>query len=113
MRRTARPLTATALAVAFAALATTPAYGGEGTGRLELSPAGVVPGDEVTVGTAACGADGTAAGDASAVGSRRLLARARRRTAGTRRAVRGAAERTAWDVRDRRDLREQWPSGHR
>ncbi|WP_328223017.1 hypothetical protein OG272_16365 [Streptomyces sp. NBC_00104] len=69
MRRTARPLTATALAVAFAALATTPAYGGEGTGRLELSPTGVVPGDEVTVGTAACGADGTAAGDASAVGA--------------------------------------------
>ncbi|MDX2523850.1 hypothetical protein [Streptomyces europaeiscabiei] len=69
MRRTARPLTATALAVAAAALAAAPAYGGEGTGRLELSPAGVVPGDEVIVRTAACGADGTAAGDAGAVGA--------------------------------------------
>ncbi|WP_371580386.1 hypothetical protein [Streptomyces sp. NBC_01314] len=69
MRHTARPLTATALAVAFAALAAAPAYGGENTGRLELSPAGVVPGDEVTVRTAACGADGTATGDAGAIGA--------------------------------------------
>ncbi|MFE7836543.1 hypothetical protein ACFU53_10940 [Streptomyces sp. NPDC057474] len=69
MRRTARPLTATTLAIAFAALAAAPAYGGEGTGRLELSPAAVVPGDEVTVRTAACGADGTATGDAGAVGA--------------------------------------------
>lgn len=69
MRRTARPLTVTALALAFAALPAAPAHGGEGTGRLELSPTGVVPGDEVTVRTAACGADGTATGDASAVGA--------------------------------------------
>lgn len=69
MRRTARPLTGTALAVAVAALVAAPAYGGEGAGRLELSPAGVVPGDEVTVRTTACGADGTATGDASAVGA--------------------------------------------
>ncbi|MGW0843241.1 hypothetical protein ACWD26_24450 [Streptomyces sp. NPDC002787] len=69
MRRIARPLTATALAVAVAALAAAPAYGGEGAGRVELSPADVVPGDEVTVRTEACGADGTATGDASAVGA--------------------------------------------
>jgi hypothetical protein len=69
MRRTARPLATTALALAFAALTGTPAYGGAGTERLELSPAGVVPGDEVTVRTAACGADGSATGDASAVGA--------------------------------------------
>ncbi|WP_338898390.1 hypothetical protein WBG99_24630 [Streptomyces sp. TG1A-60] len=71
MRRIARPLSGTALAVAVAAaaLAAAPAYGGEGSGRLELSPAGVVPGDEVTARTAACGANGTAAGDASAVGA--------------------------------------------
>ncbi|UUU34064.1 hypothetical protein JIX56_31835 [Streptomyces sp. CA-210063] len=69
MRRIARPLTGTALAVAVAALAAAPAYGDEGTGRLELSPAGVVPGDEVTVRTAACGAAGTATGDAGAVGA--------------------------------------------
>ncbi|WEH18067.1 hypothetical protein [Streptomyces sp. VNUA24] len=73
MRRTARPLTATALAVAFAALAAAPAYGGPydggGSGRLVVSPAGVVPGDEVTVRTTACGPDGTATGDAGAVGA--------------------------------------------
>ncbi|UUU21975.1 hypothetical protein [Streptomyces sp. DSM 40750] len=69
MRCIARPLTGTALAVAVAALAAAPAYGDEGTGRLELSPAGVVPGDEVIVRTAACGADGTATGDAGAVGA--------------------------------------------
>ncbi|MFE7760688.1 hypothetical protein [Streptomyces sp. NPDC057438] len=69
MRRTARPLTATALAVALAALAAAPAYGGEGSGRLDVSPAGAVPGDEITVRTTACGADGTATGDAGAVGA--------------------------------------------
>ncbi|QFQ97045.1 hypothetical protein F9278_13420 [Streptomyces phaeolivaceus] len=69
MRRTVRPLTATALALTLAAFAAAPAYGGAGTGRLELSPTGVVPGDEVAVHTAACGAKGTAAGDASAVGA--------------------------------------------
>ncbi|MFF6782569.1 hypothetical protein [Streptomyces sp. NPDC012510] len=69
MRRTARPLATTALALAFAALGGAPAYGGAGTGRLEVSPAAVVPGDEVTVATAACGADGAATGDAGAVGA--------------------------------------------
>ncbi|MFJ8138961.1 hypothetical protein [Streptomyces sp. NPDC096013] len=68
MRRTARLLTGTALAVAAAGLATAPAYGGE-TGSLEVFPSNAVPGGAVTVNTAACGADGTAAGDASAVGA--------------------------------------------
>ncbi|MBZ3900598.1 MULTISPECIES: hypothetical protein [Streptomyces] len=69
MRHTARPLTATALALTLAAFAAAPAYAAAGTGRLELSPTGVVPGDEVTVRTAACGTGGTATGDASAVGA--------------------------------------------
>ncbi|MFI6402780.1 hypothetical protein [Streptomyces sp. NPDC050548] len=68
MRRTARLLTGTALAVAAAGLATAPAYGGE-TGRLEVFPSSAVPGGDVTVNTAACGDGGTAAGDASAVGA--------------------------------------------
>lgn len=67
MRRTARLLTGTALAVAAAGLATAPAYGGD-TGSLEVFPSSAVPGGEVTVNTAACGDDGAAAGDASAVG---------------------------------------------
>jgi hypothetical protein len=68
MRRTARLLTGTALAFAAAGLATAPAYGGE-SGRLEVFPSSAVPGGDVTVNTAACGDDGTAAGDASAVGA--------------------------------------------
>ncbi|MCX4810906.1 hypothetical protein OG601_09765 [Streptomyces sp. NBC_01239] len=68
MRRTARLLTGTALALAAAGLATAPAYGGE-TGGLEVFPSNAVPGGDVTVNTAACGDDGTAAGDASAVGA--------------------------------------------
>ncbi|WP_369246429.1 hypothetical protein [Streptomyces sp. R41] len=67
MRRTARLLTGTALAVAAAGLATAPAYGGD-AGRLEVFPSTVIPGSAVTVNTAACGAD-TATGDASAVGA--------------------------------------------
>ena len=72
--RLARPLTGTALAVAAAALAAAPTYAadtGAGTGRhtLEVYPSAVVPGGEVSVNTAACGADGTATGDASAVGA--------------------------------------------
>jgi hypothetical protein len=62
-----------ALAVVTAGLATAPAYGADtapmGTERLETHPASVTPGAEVSVGTAACGADGTATGDASAVGA--------------------------------------------
>ncbi|CAL9317072.1 hypothetical protein ABZ568_01090 [Streptomyces olindensis] len=68
MRRTARPLTGTALAVAAAALAAAPAYGAP-AGDLEVSPSSVVPGGQVTVRTAACGTDGTATGDAGAVGA--------------------------------------------
>ncbi|MGW1256953.1 hypothetical protein ACWD5Q_17665 [Streptomyces sp. NPDC002513] len=67
MRRTARLLTGTALALGAAGLAA-PAYGGD-TGILEVSPSAVVPGAQVTVSTAACGAAGAAAGDASAVGA--------------------------------------------
>ncbi|MFJ4977124.1 hypothetical protein ACIP6X_17545 [Streptomyces coeruleorubidus] len=68
MRRTARPLTGTALAVAAAALAAAPAYGAP-TGDVEVSPSSVVPGGHVTVRTAACGDGGTATGDAGAVGA--------------------------------------------
>ncbi|MEY2244254.1 hypothetical protein ACN6K9_008382 [Streptomyces sp. SAS_267] len=67
MRRTARLLTGTALAVAVAGLAAAPVYGGD-TGSLEVFPSSVVPGADVTVNTAACGSDGTASGDAGAVG---------------------------------------------
>ncbi|WP_338778571.1 hypothetical protein [Streptomyces sp. DG1A-41] len=68
MRRTARPLTGTALAVAAAVLAAAPAYGAP-AGDLEVSPPSVLPGGQVTVHTAACGDGGTATGDASAVGA--------------------------------------------
>ncbi|MET9757822.1 hypothetical protein ABZ016_02020 [Streptomyces sp. NPDC006372] len=68
MRRTVRPLTGTALAVAAAALAVAPAYGAS-AGELEVSPASVVPGSEVSVRTAACGDGGSATGDADAVGA--------------------------------------------
>lgn len=34
-----------------------------------MTPSAVGPGAEVTIGTSACGADGTATGDASAVGA--------------------------------------------
>ncbi|WP_055535894.1 hypothetical protein [Streptomyces graminilatus] len=92
MRRTAaRPPTGTALAVATAvltavalagpvAVTVAPAYASTsvsastsaspgGGGTLEVYPATVTPGTHVTVNTTACGAGGTAAGDASAVGA--------------------------------------------
>ncbi|MFC4504868.1 MULTISPECIES: hypothetical protein [Streptomyces] len=93
MRRTARLLTATALVVTAAGGIAAPAYGdpvlggadgggGGGGGRgggadgggggLEIRPASVVPGEPVTVHTPACGADGTATGDAGAVGAGRF-----------------------------------------
>ncbi|KOT35824.1 hypothetical protein ADK41_24240 [Streptomyces caelestis] len=79
MRRTARPLTGmtgAALAVAAAGLLAAPAYAGEPagppTGNLEVYPSSVAPGSHVTVNTAACGDEGTAAGDATAVGSGRF-----------------------------------------
>ncbi|KPI15724.1 hypothetical protein OK074_2169 [Actinobacteria bacterium OK074] len=76
MRRTAvlrlaRPLTGAALAVVVAGLAAAPAYGGDG-GSLDVFPSTAVPGGDVSVNTAACGADGTANGDASAVGAGRF-----------------------------------------
>ncbi|MEV0171684.1 hypothetical protein AB0I00_11275 [Streptomyces sp. NPDC050803] len=64
MRRTARLLTGSVLAVAAAA----PAYAAGGD-RLEVYPSSVVPGGQVTVNTTACADGGTAAGDASAVGA--------------------------------------------
>ncbi|GAB2843050.1 hypothetical protein GCM10027074_06970 [Streptomyces deserti] len=70
MRRTVRLLTGTALTVATAGLLAAPAYAsGSGTGGLEVHPSSVIPGERVTVNTAACGDGGTAAGDASAVGA--------------------------------------------
>ncbi|CAL9416270.1 hypothetical protein SUDANB58_01752 [Streptomyces sp. enrichment culture] len=70
MRRTARLLTGTALAVAAAGLVAAPAYGNEGGGGdLRVYPSSVVPGDRATVNTAACGDGDTAVGDASAVGA--------------------------------------------
>ncbi|MDW4907375.1 hypothetical protein RB628_18950 [Streptomyces sp. ADMS] len=70
MRRTAaaRLLTGTALAVAFVGPAAVAAHAGTG-GALEVYPKTVTPGTQVTVDTTACGAGGTAAGDASAVGA--------------------------------------------
>ncbi|MCN9239581.1 hypothetical protein NGF19_02080 [Streptomyces sp. RY43-2] len=67
MRRTARLVTGTALAVAAGGMAV-PAYG-EGAGSLAVLPSSAVPGTRVTVTTAACGAGGTAMGNASAVGA--------------------------------------------
>ncbi|MFI5688594.1 hypothetical protein [Streptomyces sp. NPDC051636] len=68
MRRTARLLTGTALAVATTGLVTAPAYAGNTSG-LDVYPSTAAPGGTVTVNTAACGGRGTAAGDATAVGA--------------------------------------------
>ncbi|MFD4600821.1 hypothetical protein ACFWPQ_22680 [Streptomyces sp. NPDC058464] len=68
MRRTARLLTGTALAVATAGLAVAPAYGG-GTGSLDVYPSTAAAGGQVTVNTAVCGEKGTAVGDATSVGA--------------------------------------------
>ncbi|KUN91638.1 hypothetical protein [Streptomyces caeruleatus] len=69
MRRSARVLAGTALAVGAVGLVVAPAYGDDdGSGDLQLRPSSVVPGGEVTVNTSAC-RDGGAAGDASAVGA--------------------------------------------
>jgi hypothetical protein len=67
MRRTARLLTGTALAVAAAGFVAAPAYADDG-GSLEVFPSSAVPGSQVTVNTADC-EGGTAAGDADAVGA--------------------------------------------
>ncbi|MFE6620116.1 hypothetical protein ACFZBP_17630 [Streptomyces sp. NPDC008086] len=69
MRRSARVLARTALAVGAVGLVVAPAYGDDdGDGDLKLRPSSVVPGGEVTAHTAAC-RNGGAAGDASAVGA--------------------------------------------
>ncbi|MGI5198221.1 hypothetical protein ACQEVY_32080 [Streptomyces sp. CA-288835] len=74
--RTGRLLTGTGLALAAAGLLAAPAYAqafafalGSDAGPLEVYPATVAPGAEVTVNTALCGADGAMTGDASAVGA--------------------------------------------
>ncbi|MFJ2261381.1 hypothetical protein ACIOKD_24085 [Streptomyces sp. NPDC087844] len=71
--RTVRLLTGTALAVASAALCAAPAYGAGadtgGAGSIELYPATVAPGAEVTVNTASCEADDAVSGDAGSVGA--------------------------------------------
>jgi hypothetical protein len=75
MGRTAvRLLTGTAFAVAAAAGVAAPAHGaGEGTGGLRAYPSTAVPGDRITVNTAACGNGGSAEGDAGAVGAGRFM----------------------------------------
>ncbi|MER5989796.1 hypothetical protein [Streptomyces viridosporus] len=90
MRRTARLLAGTALAVAVAGTLAAPAYAG-GTptpagrghgapaGSLRVHPSSTVPGTHVTVNTSACGDAGPADGDATAVGAGRFaLAPSRR-----------------------------------
>ncbi|MET8693058.1 hypothetical protein [Streptomyces bauhiniae] len=75
MRRTARLLTGTALAVAAAGLGTVPAHAGAAhltparAGSLQVYPSTALPGSQVTVNTAACGEKGAAIGDAGAVGA--------------------------------------------
>ncbi|WAZ21561.1 hypothetical protein STRCI_002744 [Streptomyces cinnabarinus] len=71
MRRTARLLTGSALAVAAVGPVCAPAYGA-GAANLEVRPSSVVPGGQVTVNTSACADGGTATGDASAVGAGRF-----------------------------------------
>ncbi|MGW1888986.1 hypothetical protein ACWCP6_01835 [Streptomyces sp. NPDC002004] len=66
--RTARLLTGTALAVAAVGLAGSAASASD-TSALEVLPGTATPGTTVSVNTAACGAGGTAQGDASAVGA--------------------------------------------
>ncbi|MFE7855779.1 hypothetical protein [Streptomyces sp. NPDC057403] len=67
MRRTARLLSAAALAVAAAGLVAAPAYADD-EGSLEVYPSSAEPGGQVTVNTSAC-EGGTAEGDAGAVGA--------------------------------------------
>ncbi|MEV7283855.1 hypothetical protein AB0O01_04685 [Streptomyces sp. NPDC093252] len=75
MRRTARLLAATALAITGAAGLAAPAHGG-GTppvaGTIDITPRTVAPGTHVTATTDACAGRGSADGDASAVGAGRF-----------------------------------------
>ncbi|MEU9380496.1 hypothetical protein AB0D38_05680 [Streptomyces sp. NPDC048279] len=68
MRRTVRPLTGAALAVAAAGLAAAPAYGGS-AGSLAVYPSTTTPGAQVSVNTAVCGEKSSALGDATSVGA--------------------------------------------
>ncbi|MEU3945306.1 hypothetical protein [Streptomyces sp. NPDC029526] len=79
MRGSARLLAGTVLAVATAGALVSPAQAapaghpsGTSAGGLEVYPSSAVPGDHVSVNTAACGDDGAAAGDATAVGAGRF-----------------------------------------
>ncbi|MET7341750.1 hypothetical protein [Streptomyces sp. NPDC005547] len=71
MRRPARLVTGTAAAaLAAAALglsAAAPSAYGDGPASLRITPASAAPGATVTVDTTACGSDGSATGDASAL----------------------------------------------
>ncbi|WP_394434337.1 hypothetical protein [Streptomyces sp. SGAir0957] len=64
--RTGRSLAAAAFAVMAAAFTASPATASQG--GLEVYPATAAPGTTVTLSTTACGAQGTAAADAGAVG---------------------------------------------
>ncbi|MFG2311239.1 hypothetical protein ACGFS9_21600 [Streptomyces sp. NPDC048566] len=68
MRRTARLLTGTALAVTVAGLAAAP-VSAQDAGSLEVFPSTAAPGADVTVNTSACAEYGSATGDAGAVGA--------------------------------------------
>ena len=69
MRRTARPLTEPRSPSPSRPSPPHPPTAVRAPAPRGVPATGAVPGDEVTVRTAACGADGTAAGDASAVGA--------------------------------------------
>ena len=96
MRRTARLLTGTALAVGALATLVAPAYGTDADG-LELRPASVDPGEQVTVDTAAC-RDGGAAGDASAVGAGSFTLAPRERAASGRFRVPPSAQPGTYEI---------------
>ncbi|MFD9002148.1 hypothetical protein ACFV0T_14435 [Streptomyces sp. NPDC059582] len=68
MRRTARLLTGTALAVVAAGGIAAPAYG-DTSDSLEVYPSTTVAGGHVTVNTSACGNGGTALGDTGSMGA--------------------------------------------
>ncbi|MDJ0464468.1 hypothetical protein [Streptomyces sp. H27-C3] len=66
--RPAQLLTGTALTAAVTLLYAGPSYAGE-TGSLEVYPASVAPGANVTVNTTACGVEGGGTGDAKSLGA--------------------------------------------
>ncbi|MFC5721725.1 hypothetical protein ACFP1Z_16250 [Streptomyces gamaensis] len=83
--RNSRVLTGAAMTIAALGLASAPAFAGD-YGKLDVSPSPAKAGAEVTVYSTACGANGSAQGDASAVGgpaSFELRAGAKDTVAGT------------------------------